>query len=131
MKTYLKDLTPKQIIKRLKKGEVVKVDCNEYQELTHLKMIDGIICRFFNDGSVMIGGGFSIENCYFEEEPLLLKAGKFYKTDHDNKVFIYFIGNDDIARGVLPEQDDRDFYTYDINGKSLEKAGNIISEWED
>ena len=40
MKTYLKDLTPDEVIRRLKAGEVVKHEKGNYEK----KWIDGIIC---------------------------------------------------------------------------------------
>lgn len=45
MKTYLKDLTPEEIIQRLKNGEILHPVNPDF----YIKMIDGVLCKYFND----------------------------------------------------------------------------------
>lgn len=58
MKTYLKDLSPEEVISRLKAGEVVKVKGEKYT----YKMIDGILCGLYGNG------GFDFNTTIFKSE---------------------------------------------------------------
>lgn len=88
MKTYLKDLTLEEIIKRLKNEEVIYFDLAKQ---VHIKMIDGIICKFFGAKDVEINHFFSMTDSsyYFEtEEPFEIKETGLYKTRSGRKVFV-------------------------------------------
>lgn len=67
MRIYLKDLTPEEIIKRLKRGEVIKT------YYISIKMVDGIIIRFYDNGDYILNDNTYIDRTdnsyYFEEEP--------------------------------------------------------------
>ena len=131
MKTYLKDLTPEEIIKRLKNGEIVKIkDSKEY-----FKMIDGVICRFFSYGDVGIGSLLYTEpdDVYFEtEEPLTFEQGKFYKTREGKKAYISRITTTYIY-GIITGKTSMD--TWHLNGMHWHNGdkhkNDIISKWED
>ena len=73
MKTYLKDLTPEEIIKRLKNGEVVKIIDRE----SYYKMIDGVLC-YFGEYSSYISDSidFKKNNVYFycKETGVMVKS---------------------------------------------------------
>lgn len=67
MRIYLKDLTPEEIIKRLKRGEVIKT------YYISIKMVDGIIIRFYDNGDYILNDNTYIDRTdnsyYFEGEP--------------------------------------------------------------
>ena len=86
MKTYLKDLTPEEVIRRLKAGEVVKHDNGNYEK----KLIEGIICTFFNSGGFVVNDALSDNSSEYFETPdeLKLEVGKCYKTRDGRKAFI-------------------------------------------
>lgn len=141
MKTYLKDLTIEEIIKRLKNGEVIKIEYNK----GYYKMIDGIICRFYEDGDVGVGDMFykKPKDAYFEtEEPFEIKETGFYKTRDGSKVYISWIKyyNDNgmcsssdefVCYGIFENGDN--VFTWNIFGKSNSNSDklDIISKWED
>ena len=132
MKTYLKDLTPEEIIKRLKNGESVKVDCYDCEDrIIYIKMIDGIICRFFDDGDIMIGTGFGIENCYFEtEEHFEIKETGLYVTRDGIEAYISKIDKDYVY-GVINNNNLMNIWHK--NGMldlGEENDLDIISKWE-
>ena len=71
MKTYLKDLRPDEVIRRLKAGEVVKHDMisDKY------KIIDGMLWGFFDDGDISCNDSIRIsrDSEYYFETPDELK----------------------------------------------------------
>lgn len=136
MKTYVKDLTPEEIIKRLKNGEVVKIkDSKEY-----FKMIDGVICRFFSYGDVGIGSLLYTEpdDVYFETEELFeIKETGLYKTRCGRKVFVSDISlNPDRTykiSGII--EGDKLSSNWTVYGNAVESGDyestdDIISKWE-
>lgn len=131
MKTYLKDLTPEEIIKRLKNGEIVKIeDSKEY-----FKMIDGIVCRFYDYGDVGIGCSIFKDpnDVYFEtEEPLTFEQGKFYKTREGKKAYISRITTTYIY-GIITEKTVGEvWYLNGMHWNNGDKHKNdLISKWED
>lgn len=131
MKTYLKNLTPEEIIKRLKNGEVVKVDNIK----SYYKMIDGVICKFYKDGDVGVGEMFykNPKDIYFEtKEPLTFEQGKFYKTRDGKKAYISSITTTYIY-GIITGKTSMD--TWHLNGMHWHNGdkhkNDIISKWED
>lgn len=88
MKTYLKDLTPDEVIRRLKVGEVVK----NYDATKTYKIVDGMLCEFLPSGGVNYNIALQIwmnSNFYFETpDELKLEVGKCYKTRDGRKAFI-------------------------------------------
>jgi hypothetical protein len=106
-KTYLNTLTPEEIIKRLKNGEVIKTPDGE------LKLIDGILTKLYDDGDFTISMGLYVDpesdaKFYFEDkEPFkITKAGK-YRTRDGRIAYVSYIeascvgcidGYDDIVR---------------------------------
>lgn len=133
MKTYLKDLTPEEIIKRLKNGEFLQNPFGGYY-----KMVDGIICKFLPNGNTVIAECLSSQmnsDCYFEtEEPFEIKEIGFYKTRDGKKAFVYYIANNDIKpiKGVI--QGMNCIISWFLSGE-YEQADkddfDIISKWED
>lgn len=130
MKTYLKDLTLEEIIKRLKNGEVVHSDGS-----WTYKMIDGIICAFWSKESY-IGAMIDLDvesESYFEtEEPLTFEQGKFYKTRDGKKAYISSITTTYIY-GIITGKTSMD--TWHLNGMHWNNKeshkNDLISKWED
>lgn len=93
MKMFLTDLMPKEIIKRLKDGEIIKVRNSEI----YTRMVDNIIFRFFPKDKPYINPAIDLnnDNFYFEESFKITETG-LYKTRDGRKVFvskIYKTGN--------------------------------------
>ena len=136
MKTYLKNLTPEEIIKRLKNGEIIKTE--ENRDDICIKYYDGVICRAYKDGSFTINAGFTNDNIcgyYFEtEEPFEIKETGFYETRVGAKVYVNSIDENrkKVIGGVI-EFADKYFY-WNRNGvycSDREDAKDIIGKWED
>ncbi len=138
MKTYIKNLTPEEIIKRLKNGEILYPVNPDY----HIKMIDGVICEFYNNelqfintqiGSVYRPDSNEGFDYYFEtEESLTFEEGKFYKTREGKKAYISRITTTYIY-GIITGKTSLD--TWNLKGmhwydKSPHK-NDLISKWED
>lgn len=131
MKTYLKDLTPEEIIKRLKNGEFLQSPFGGYY-----KMVDGIICKFLPNGNTVIAECLSSQmngDCYFEtEEPFEIKEAGLYKTRDGRKVFVSKI-YDDCILGLV--DGDEELMNWKLNGfvfnDEREDNQDIISKWED
>ena len=131
MKTYLKDLTPEEIIKRLKNGEVVKIEHSG----SYIKMIDGITVRFYPLHKPYINATINLDDkdFYFEtEEPLTFEEGKFYKTREGKKAYISRITTT-YFYGIITGKTSLD--TWNLKGmhwydKSPHK-NDLISKWED
>lgn len=131
MKTYLKDLTTEEIIKRLKNGEVAKTGNDEY----YYKMIDGVICCYCSDGDDGIGTIIykKSDNAYFEtEEPFQIKETGFYKTREGKKAYISRITTTYIY-GIITGKTSMN--TWHLNGMHWGNGdihkNDIISKWED
>lgn len=132
MKTYLKDLTPDEVIRRLKAGEVIKHEKGNYEK----KWIDGIICTIFNAGGFVINDCLGCdESAYFETpDELKLEVGKCYRTKDGRMAFIssynsstkYFKGAviDFLNLAVWTENG---LYLYTTEESNLD----LISEWSD
>lgn len=90
MKTYLKDLTLEEIIRRLKAGEVLKEDDSK----TITKLVEGVWCTYYQNGSIGLNDNFILDSeakqyNYFENpDELKLEVGKCYKTRDGRKAFI-------------------------------------------
>ena len=132
MKTYLKDLTPEEVIERLKAGEVVNFE--EYS--TKIKMIEGFLSSVFQDGTIRLNVSIDLfdERCYFETpDELKLEVGKCYKTRDGRKTFISYVAKDDeMCFGCI--QDDNTVTSWHKNGSFFaEEIDNLdlISEWTD
>lgn len=133
MKTYLKDLTTEEVIKRLKNGEFLQNPFGGYY-----KMVDGIICKFLPSGNTVIADCLSSQingDCYFEtEEPFEIKEAGLYKTRDGRKVFVSCIINGDIplVRGII--QDEEHITSWYLSGEyeqCFKNNEDIISKWED
>ena len=89
MKTYIRDLKFDEVIERIKKGEII-ID-EETGDI--IKYYDGMICKFYKDGTYIIGYCISSDPVfpyYFEtKEPFSLEVDKFYRTKDNKKVYIY------------------------------------------
>lgn len=134
-RTYLKDLKPEEVVRRLKNGEKVyiKGDGDFYY-----KMIDGVICEY--DGNIVDIGCSILINAtnrdllYFETEdkkPFQITHTGLYKTRDGRKAFIKFIGG--MANGVIEGQDGYNAWSlqgwhYDLSCKD---DVDIVSEWSD
>ena len=130
MKTYLKDLTPEEIIRKLKAGEVVK------NETSNARIVEGMVCLFRNEKLFAIGA-FGVEtDDYFETtDELELEVGKFYRTRDGKKVVII---------GIDYSREDYPFWggvigncfssSWASNGRfdlKRETKTDLISEWRD
>jgi hypothetical protein len=130
MKTYLKDLTPEEIIRRLKNGEVAKIENRK----NFYKMIDGVLCYVGESGfiinDVILIGEY---NEYFEtEEPLIFEQGKFYKTREGKKAYISRITATYIY-GIVTEKTSSEIWKLDGTHWNKEEPhkNDLISKWED
>lgn len=133
MKTYLKNLTTEEIIKRLKNGEVVKVE----NDKNYYKMTDGIICCYCSDGDVIVDSSIfkNQGNKYFEtEEPFKIKETGLYKTRDGKRAFVSYI-NEDVKYCIIGIVEGKNvFLTWTINGSyhiGEENPEDIVSKWED
>lgn len=129
MKTYLKDLTPEEVIRRLKAGEVVNFE----EHNTKIKMVEGILSSVFQDGTIRINISLDLfdERCYFEEpEELKIEVGKFYRTRDGSKAFIYQYDGFNFHGVIIDSPNFFEWFkngTYNYNGK--ESPLDLISEW--
>lgn len=133
MKTYLKDLTAEEIIKRLKNGEFLQNPFGGYY-----KMVDGIICKFLPNGNTVIAECLSSQmngDCYFEtEEPFEIKETGLYKTRDGRKAFVSCIINGDfpLVRGIIQGEDVITSWSLSGEYEQCDKYDeDIISKWED
>lgn len=133
MKTYLKDLTPDEVIRRLKSGEEVK---NAVDDTESYKFLDGFIVKHNDDGYILSCYLWLGESPLYFETPdeLKLEVGKCYKTRDGRKAFISTYDSEKRCfRGVIAES--FDFYEWEISGDSIYSAINcgvdLISEWSD
>jgi len=138
MKTYLKNLTPEEIIKRLKNGEILHPVNPDF----YIKMIDGVLCEFYNNElkfiNVQVGSVYRPDSnegydFYFEtEEPLTFEQGKFYKTRDGKKAYISRITTTYIY-GIITEKTSSE--TWELDGthwnKELPHKNDLISKWEE
>ncbi len=130
MKTYLKNLTPEEIIKRLKNGETPKSRLRSDE----IKLVDGVLFMKKEDGSVIINPRFEItSDLYFEtEEPLTFEQGKFYKTREGKKAYISRITTTYIY-GIITGKTSLD--TWNLEGmhwyKESPHKNDLISKWEE
>lgn len=132
MKTYLKDLTPEEVIRRLKAGEVLRDE-----ERVSTKLVEGMLFTYYDNRIILNSSVFiddvAKENLYFETpDELKLEVGKCYKTRDGRKAFVYLeVG--DYFRGVV-EGDDK-IYVWDGKGqysnRAMECRLDLISEWSD
>ena len=132
MKLYLKDLTPEEIIKRLKNGEIIKSE----EDGDIIKYYDGVICRAYKDGGFTINAGFTNDNicgyCFETEEPLTFEEGKFYKTREGKKAYISRITTTRFY-GIITGKTSLD--TWNLKGMhwcdKYPHKNDLISKWED
>ena len=133
MKTYLKDLTPEEVIRRLKTGEVLKEDDSK----TITKLVDGVWCTYCQNGAIVLNDDFILDSDarqynYFETpDELKLEVGKCYKTRDGRKAFVYKYDNP-VFQGVLVESDG--LLSWGKDGRvfiSREDDLDLISEWSD
>lgn len=135
MKKYLKDLTPEEVIRRLKAGEMVKDDrCDVV-----VKMIDDIISSVFSDGSIRLNVTLDLfdDDSYFETpDELKLEVGKCYKTRDGRKAFVcFFMYGVNRYKGVIVgESFCKSGYEWDEKGllrNYMLSEVDLISEWSD
>lgn len=136
MKTYLKDLTPEEVIRRLKAGEVLKEDDSK----TITKLVEGVWCTYYQNGSIGLNDGFNLDSdarqYYYFETPdeLKLEVGKCYKTRDGRKAFISdYNSATKYFRGAVVEFLDLVIWTNDGMYLYTTKESNLdlISEWSD
>lgn len=98
-KVYLNTLTPEDIIKRLKDGEIIKI--KEYEDYC-FKMIDGVIC-YITDTNTYIQHQIdsSDTDLYFEEQEEfnVEKTGR-YRTRDGKTAYVSFVGKEN-AYGIV------------------------------
>ena len=129
MKTYLKDLKPEEVIRRLKAGEVLKDEHINSQ----IKYIDDVLCYFCENGVVEYNANvWSCNINYYFETPdeLKLEVGKCYKTRDRRKAFIS--SYEGIYIGIVVGEDT--LTKWFANGKyqnNEEHPLDLISEWSD
>lgn len=87
-KVYLRDLSAEEITKRLQNNDVVYYGID-----AHYKFVNGILCKFVKGHCARINATIdmsSLTSFYFEEkEPLIIEAGKIYKTRDGSKAVCY------------------------------------------
>lgn len=133
MKTYLKDLTPDEVIRRLKAGEVVRYRGTDYI----IKYIDGVLCTLFDDGDVDINSILMIRKVgdYYFETPdeLKLEVDKCYKTRDGRKAFVSYYDekNKQYHGCVLGRSEIVYWYENGSWYEDQEHDVDIISEWSD
>lgn len=134
MKTYLKDLTPEEVIRRLKAGEVVRFEEADF----YYRFINDVLCFFDGEDGIVYNASISIHpksKHYFETpDELKLEVGKCYRTKDGRKAFIssynsstkYFKGAviDFLNLAVWTENG---MYLYASEESNLD----LISEWSD
>ena len=130
MKTYLKDLTPDEVIRRLKAGEAIK---NAVDDTESYKFLDGFIVKHNDDGYFLSCELYLSESPLYFETPdeLKLEVGKCYKTRDGRKAFVYKYDNP-VFQGVLVESDG--LLSWGKDGRvfiSREDDLDLISEWSD
>lgn len=135
MKTYLKDLSPEEVIRRLKAGEVVKCEKTNFV----YKVIDDLPCIIYDDGEVVYNASLTI--CkngpfYFDTpDELKLEVGKCYRTRDGRKAFISCKIFDDEFPFLGIVTDCASTETWLENGKfnvyQQENQLDLISEWTD
>lgn len=130
-KIYLNTLKPEEVIRRLKNGEVVHMDSSD--SVTY-KMIDGIICYYYDNKAYNICSGFNIDDYayYFEsEEKFEITETGIYKTRDGQKVFIV-----DVEKGIAygTFEGKHKIFKWLLSGSFGEDVPNeldIVSKWED
>lgn len=135
MKTYLKDLTPDEVITRLKAGEVVRYD----NVTATSKLIEGFLCDVFPSGDYRIGSYItarSYPSPYFETpDELKLEVGKCYKTRSGKKAFIcHKVNESDCFVGTVAGERNNGFLQeWDSHGNKDMDENNLdlVSEWSD
>ncbi|MBO7735283.1 MAG: hypothetical protein J6S67_22145 [Methanobrevibacter sp.] len=124
MKTFIKDLTPETVIKRLRQGEVLTADTGKTIEL-----IDGLlIAKDAGDWAVgVVIGTRDITQMYFDDpEPQIeIKIGGFYRTRDDRKAFVFSKNSEGkycvVIENELPYTvfEDGAVFDYDDDNKDL------------
>lgn len=137
MKTYLKDLTPEEVIRRLKAGEVLKEDDSK----TITKLVEGVWCTYYQNGSIGLNDGFNLDSdarqYYYFETPdeLKLEVGKCYKTRDGRKAFVSSIMLDSEFPFLGIIENCAKTENWLENGKfniyQPENDLDLISEWSD
>ena len=132
MKTYLKKISLEETIRRLKNGEVVKIENSK----DYIKMVEGVICKFYNDSEdIGIGAVFykNPSDVYFEtKDPFKIKETGLYKSERGKRIFISKIyKKENIAAGVF--ENSTGTRTWKLDGEEITSGikENIISKWED
>lgn len=134
MKTYLKDLMPHEVIRRLKAGEVIKCEKTKIS----YKVIDGVICGLWNDGGIDYNARIICDkyNLWYFETPDKPKVekGKCYRTRDGRKAFVAIVNEVvDKAYGVV--EGDKTTRAWTLNGSYLqseiESDLDLIAEWTD
>lgn len=133
MKTYLKDLTPDEVIRRLKAGESIKYDTSDAET----KYCDGILLTIRHDGGYTIN--VQIRSClnrvaYFETpDELKLEVGKCYKTRDGRKAFITIVNENDLVSGVIENDNSIIHWHKDGVHTRTEKEHDldVVAEWSD
>lgn len=132
-KVYLNTLTPEEIIKRLKAGEVVKFDNSS----CIVSMVDGVIISK-NKGSFMFNDCFTvsyISKSYFEEEEKFeITETGLYKTRDGRQVYVSVVDDesDYPVRGIVSGSIGLQSWTREginMQGETLEI--DIVAKWED
>lgn len=119
---------------------MVKCETAEHEPMEgQYKMIDGVLCGFFEDGDILYGAGFDVsqDNGFYFEEPeqFKLEVGKCYRTRNGKKVFISGINSDNdypmfgIIKGFISPDRWLENGKFDIS--NTEHDLDLISEWSD
>lgn len=129
-KTYLNTLTPEEIIKRLKNGEIVKRKTVHDNEIIY-KMIDGIIVRE-DEGCTTLNSFIAIDDQYFEEKrPFMITKTGVYKTRDGRKAYVCNIDDNGDCTFVIEGESRLYYSTKQGSTSDQETEMDIVSEWED
>lgn len=100
-RTYLKDLSPEEVIAKLNNGEVVYTEDSKGKGFSY-KMIDGVLVAFDESKDTVSGYNRSLyvtDKAYFEDDHtnIKVKQGHWYRTRDEQAVYIY----EDIGDNVV------------------------------
>lgn len=135
-KVFLNTLTPEEIIRRLKNGEVIKRE-DRGNDLIY-RMIDGVIVQK-DIWDITIGSSFTVDEVddyYFEEdEPFIITETGVYKTRDGRKAFVYKIKDETDSIYpicyVVEKEDDSILATKQGKYATGETYLDIVAKWEE
>ena len=134
MKEYIKDMKSEEAIKRLKNGEILKIEDSAH----YFKNVDGVICHIGEDGKILLINAAvdpDIPVFYFEKkEEFKITEPGLYKAKCGKMVFITYKNLKGEFVGVVEECGEfQKWNKYGIllASKTGSEKFDIISKWKD